>query len=66
MPWDENLSGIPKYAVEGGFYDQPIYFARAKIGGGLHVGGYYPNEKIAKIEYNFKECRFSTFEVIFS
>lgn len=66
MPWSGSKSGVPEYAVIGGFDGGLLYFARSLIDGGIHVGRYSTSWDDVKISYNDREWTSSDFEVSFN
>lgn len=57
------MSGVPKYAVEGGFDGVTLYYARAKIDGNLHIGMFAIGAPEASILYERRKKTFPSFEV---
>lgn len=69
VPWSGSRSGVPEFAVVGGYIDgNRLYFARSNVntGGnykGKHVGRYDPRHYFAYIPYAKTVTLINNFEV---
>mgnify|MGYP003507375838 CR=1 FL=1 len=66
MPWSECNGIVPKYAVEAGHDGDTLYFARAEIQSGKHVGRFNPMWTLAYFAFKGEERDSSSFEVSYA